>query len=54
MTTAAQGYSSSWWFWGLFEVTEDGLILAQLRTPPRSGQIVLVRNWATEMAERLR
>ncbi|MCZ6726696.1 MAG: hypothetical protein O7A98_05000, partial [Acidobacteria bacterium] len=54
MTTAAQGYTSSWWQLGLFEVTEDGLILAQLRAPPRTGRIVLVRNWALEIAERLR
>ena len=54
MTTAAQGFTSSWWWLGQFEVTDDGLILSQLRYPERSARIVLVRNWSQEMAERLR
>jgi serine/threonine-protein kinase len=54
MSTPAQGFTSGWWLLGQFEVTDDALIMAQLQTPPRSGRIVLVRNWAREMAERLR
>jgi serine/threonine-protein kinase len=51
--TAAQGFTSGWWMLGLFEVTDDGLILAQLHNPPSVNQIVLVRNWASEIADLL-
>jgi hypothetical protein len=54
MATPAQAYTSSWRHYGRFAVTEDGLILSRLQSPRRNGRIVMVRNWAKHMAERLR
>jgi Tol biopolymer transport system component len=54
MATPANAYTSSWWRYGQFAVTEDGLILPRLQTPRRNNRVVMVRNWTIELAEKLR